>query len=225
MRPPIGSNEGDQLAPVEMLLREAAAYEVEEPAPALLTASGVALLLAEETGKRRRTARAQVLALGALLTGAAACSASLVLALNQPATRVSSPPVPAVQIAKQSPAVEFREVAQASTPRVSLPSEISHSMRVPRRRSALAVPRRAPQHAPPTPVAPPPVPVWTEETVEREVTGVLAQAWLIEPNEEGGVELTPALVDLSLDPAAPACEPAGEPEVVSEVPREDNEAR
>lgn len=232
MKPPVEPND-EQLAAIEALLREAAEFEAEAPAPGLLTAGGIALLLAEETAKRRRAVRSQVAAFAALLTGAAACSASLVLALNQPSRRVQSTvsvpdgitaPAPAVRVAEQRPGPS----TAVASPAVSLRT-------VSRRKARSHRVRYARRH--PRPAAPPSAPVWTESTVERQVTGVLARAWLVQPDEAGGLQLTPALLDLSLDPAAAACElttdPAAEtpaspelkPDSQPELKMEENEAR
>lgn len=220
MRSPIGRDEEGQLAPVEALLREAAAFEPAEPVPGLLTAGGIAQLLAEETAGRRRTVRARVAVFAATLTGAAACSASLVLALNQPIHRIAARPIAPVQVTERAPTVNVKHTVEASAP-AEAPRR---TLRRPVRRLRLARCRQ------PSPTITPPVaPVWTDATVERQVTGVLAQAWLVQPDEEGGLQLTPTLVDLSVEAAQAACELNPEPTpLVAPTPEtnsEENEAR
>lgn len=227
MRPPVGPNDDEQFASIEALLRDAAEFEAPEPVPGLLTAGGIALLLTEDAARRRRTVRARVALFAGVLTGAAACSASLVLALNQPKVQVEAHPVPTVQVAQQVSTAESSTRPVAETPAASSRRPvllIRRSRKVRHRRSQ-----------PRSPVQPA-TSVWTEETVERRVTGILAQAWLVQPDGEGGVELTPALVDLTLEPAVacevtpePSQEPAAEapapPELKPELNLEENEAR
>jgi hypothetical protein len=223
MRPPVGPKEDEQLAPIEALLREAAEFEAEAPPPGLLTAGGIALLLAEETAKRRRAVRSQVAAFAALLTGAAACSASLVLALNQPSRRAQTTVPRPDRITAPAPAVRVAEKLPDPAPAVASPAGLRRP--VARRQARSRRVRYA--RKPSAPSAPPAAPVWTETTVEHQVTGVLARAWLVQPDEEGGLQLTPALVDLTLDPAA--CEltpePAAEAPASPELNVEENEAR
>lgn len=220
MKPPVGPNDDEQFASIEALLREAAEFEAPEPVPGSLMAGGIALLLTEDAARRRRTARARVAMFAGVLTGAAACSASLVLALNQPKMPVQSHATSTVQVAQQVSTAEsatspVAETAAASPRRPVL--LIRRSRKVRHRRSQPRLPVQ------------PAAPVWTEETVERRVTGILAQAWLVQPDGEGGVELTPTLVDLPLEEAAAACEPMTQPapEAIAptEVQLEENEAR
>lgn len=225
MRPPVGSNEDEQLTAMEGLLRGAAEFEPDEPAPGLLTAGGIALLLADDAARRRRTVRARVAAFAGVFAGTAACSASLVMALNQPAQRVQVPAPAPVQVSQRQPAAKMQE----TEPRVTW--AVTPKRRVVASRSGRRVhPQRSrPELAVPTP------PVWTEETVEHQVTGVLAEAWLVQAHEDGSFEVTPALVDLPLSGVA-ACEPEPDaappaPEATASEPDaiqsnlEDNEAR
>jgi len=224
MRPPVGLNDEEQLAPIEGLLRSVAEFEPDEPAPGLLTAGGVALLLAEDAASRRRTVRARMTAFAGALTGMAACSASLVMALNQPVPRVQTTrPVP-VQVSQRVTATEPAEAEVAVSPPAAPKGRVSRGKLTRRVRHRRPIARR--------PEAPAP-PVWTEETVERQVTGVLAQAWLVQPQEDGSFEVTPTLVDVSLPPGPAACDPDGDASSAApatEAPAadlnlEDNEAR
>lgn len=217
MRPPDDVTEDDLFGPVEALLRGAAEFEPDEPAPGLLTAGGVALLLASDAARRRRTIQARVATIAAAITGAAACSASLVLALNQPRPVVRAAQTPQAQVA-----------LQPAAPRPAPPVVTVSAPAAPRRRTQMVAlvrhsPRSRPRRRPETPAPP----VWTDETVEQQVTGVLAQAWLVQPREDGSFEVTPAVVDVPLTAAA-ACELETEtPSAASaaELNVEDKEAR
>jgi len=219
MRPPDDVTEEDLFGPVEALLRGAAEFEPDEPAPGLLTAGGVALLLASDAARRRRTIQARVATIAGVLTAAAACSASLVLALNQPRPVAQAPQAPSSPISQQAPAPRpAQQVVTASAPvapqhRAQTVAFIRHS------------PRPRPRQRPETPAPP----VWTDETVEQQVTGVLAQAWLVQPHEDGSFEVTPTVVDVPLPAGAAACEPAIDPADAPPAPDDlnlkDNEAR
>jgi hypothetical protein len=189
---------------VEHLLRGAAGWAPDEPEPGFLTAGGVALLLAEDVARRRRrTVRARVATFAGFFAGAAACSATLVMALTGPLAPPRSaggPPTKPVQVA-QTPGAE----AEVTAPETSGQAEQVSPVPV-RARRPLRVRRHGKRVRRPARTEPA-VPVWTDETVERQVAGVIAQAWLVEPQEDGGYQLTPALVNLPVDPAAVSCFP------------------
>ena len=58
----------------------------------------------------------------------------------------------------------------------------------------------------------PAVEVWTEQTVEHRVEGLLASAWVVELQADGTLQLAPAIIDLPVDalPTVDACGPVGE---------------
>lgn len=70
--------------------------------------------------------------------------------------------------------------------------------------------------APPPPA--PAVPVWTEETVQHQVTGLLADAWVVHQSEDGTLVLAPAVLDVPLETTQSVltCENALSPGVAGE---------
>jgi hypothetical protein len=189
--------EGSASSSVERLLLAAAEYEPETPPPGFLSSGGVLTLLAEDAQRRRtRTVRARVAALTGMMAGAAACSASLVMALTQAQRpdRSTAPAgaaaVPAPLLTKVASAAPERAAAKATPPPSSRPRRTMRRRRP--RRQPVAAPEAAPTPA-----------VWTEQTVEHQVSGLLADAWIVEPQPDGALELIPVIVDLPTGPSAP----------------------
>ena len=178
----------ERLLAVEHLLEGAAGWEADEPEPGFLSAGGVALLLADDAARRqRRTVRTRMAAFAGFFAGAAACSATLVMALTRPVAPPAGAGTPLVQ---QAPAVE--PSATTAVEPTHGPVQLVAATKPERRHRV----RRAHRRLRPA------APIWTNETVEREVVGVLAAAWVVEPQEDGAYQLTPALLDLPVDPAA-----------------------
>ena len=186
MNHPEQSGDERRLA-VEHLLEGAAGWEADEPEPGFLSAGGVALLLADDAAKRRRrTVRTRMVAFAGFFAGAAACSATLVMALSRPVAPPAGAGTPLLQQTQlEAPATTAVKPARG-------PVQFVAAVKPERRHRV----RRAPRRMRPA------APIWTNETVEREGVGVLAAAWVVEPQEDGAYQLTPALLDLPVDPAA-----------------------
>lgn len=196
------------LSPVERLLLAVAEFEPEAPAPGLLSSGGVLMLLAEDAQRRRRrTVRARMAAFTGLMAGTAVCSASLVLALTQssrPGQGAGTASAPAPKEMRETKEKVVASAAISEAPPQAKASAPGRPRRTVRRRrtrgQAWAAKREATSAA-----------VWTEQTVEHRMTGLLADAWIVEPQADGSLQLQPAIIDLPTDrlPAADACGPIG----------------
>jgi hypothetical protein len=182
-------------SPVERLLRAAAEYEPELTEPSILSAAGIALLLAKDANRRsRRTVRARMSTFAGVLAGAAACSASLVMAWGP-----SQPDEPArhpVQSIVAGPPANLKPATLVVAEVEAEPKRTKPARKVAVRRQRRTVVAG---------VKPAAVPVWTEETVEHQFAGVLTEGWIVQPNEDGSVTLSPAILDVMPGPSA--CEP------------------
>jgi hypothetical protein len=164
------------------------------------------MLLAEDAQRRRRrTVRARMAALTGVMAGAAACSASLVMALTHSSRAGQDVATAGVTSA---PAPQEKKLVSATVtdtpPKVEATAPERPRRTVRRRRSRGRV-----RTARPTTPA---VDVWTEQTVEYRMEGLLANAWIVEPQADGALQLAPAIIDLPVDalPTADACGPVGE---------------
>jgi len=208
-------------SPVERLLQAAAEFDPGTPAPGLLSSGGILMLLAEDAQRRRRrTVRARLASLTGLMVGSAACSASLVMALTQSPHPVRTGTTGSVVTLPEPPKKQIASAGLPEAPATAVVAAPERKRRTVRRRRTR---RPRPEAAPEA--------IWTEQTVEHRTTGLLADAWVLQPQADGSVELTPAIIDLPAEPLSTvdACgsmgveappEPQAEP--ISPVPPADD---
>ena len=197
---------------VEELLRAAAAWEPEQPAPEGLAARALAAETARRQGERARRPRARRLAFWGLafggLAGAGAC-ASLALGLMQrpPAVVVVTPTPHLVSAPAHHPAAKNREFApvmastplKRSQPAVQLAASVTRGVHHPHRSGARE---------------PAPRVRWQEAPPPDEPSPVLAPGWLVEDKPDGTLIATPGVIAIPVNACAPpdgAEEPTASP--------------
>lgn len=216
-----------EFSSLEQLLSEAATWEPDAPAPEGL--AGKALASELERQERERILRVQERRAGLFATfflGASAVSATVALAFfhlspTAPVRPDVSTPGPArtagakggSQAADAGPLVAVVPTLPPN-PVPAVPAGAPGRRRA--RRSArlagtAARPSRGEERASEAPTA-----LWREETVRREITGVLSTGWLVGRNpEDGSVILLPGVLEVQSAGADAACEsPAGAAEAI-----------
>lgn len=190
---------------VEELLRAAAAWEPEQPAPEGLAARALAAETARRQEEYERRPRVRRLAFWGLafggLAGAGAC-ASLALGLMQrprEVVAVAPTPPPASAPVRRHPGPQsnpYKPVFVSVPPKQPLPGEREAASVTPR----IAHPRRAARTAAPPRVR------WQEAGPAEAPAPVLAPGWLVEDQPDGTLVATPGVIAIPVNACAP---PAG----------------
>lgn len=197
---------------VEELLRAAAAWEPEQPAPEGLAARALAAETARRQEERERRPRIRRLAFWGLafggLAGAGAC-ASLALGLMQrprevaavaPTPRPATAPVRRLPVKSEPYQPVFVSVSpKQPQPAIQIAASVARRPAHTRRR---AKPGTAPRVR------------WQEVPATEEPAGLLAPGWLVEDKPDGTLVATPGVIAIPVNACAPpegADEPAASP--------------
>ncbi len=215
MSTPDRAGRESELEPVEGLLREAAAWEPDAPAPEGLAARALTVELNRQSeAEERRKQQARVGLFGGLFLGASAVSASVALAFirlapaQPPTERGVSPrasrveqPLSDAELERPERSTPGKSVAPA--PAVSTTAALRNDRNrfLPRSRRSVAYSRPARDRRPTLTAAAravePPAAVWREERVRHEVAGMISTGWLLHQDpESGALVLSPGVLDL-----------------------------
>lgn len=200
MKPQGSEFEDAGLRPVEALLREAAGFEPDEPAPANLAYNALSAAVEREAERERRSRPQRKAALfSGLLAGAGAAWGTIALAISvaQPAsgpvrsTAVEPAPEKARLLAHSGvPTAAPQRVVAGEAARVRPSRRRSRRLRsAGSRRRQRPAPPQAPSH-------------WKVETIHQTVALVAARGWVVEEDQEtGALVATPGVASLIVDPS------------------------